>query len=75
MKNIDYNKHISEGWKVIDFIKHMEIFFEGVNNRQGHRKRIKNEKDLKKWCKDNQPHYKKHIPEVYKYFLNKVNFN
>jgi len=53
----------------------MEIFFEGVNNRQGHRKRIKNEKDLKKWCKDNQPHYKKHIPEVYKYFLNKVNFN
>jgi len=26
---------------------------------------------LKRWVAQEQPYYKKHIPEVYKYFLNK----
>jgi len=26
---------------------------------------------LKKFIKENQPYYKKHIPEVYNYFLKK----
>jgi hypothetical protein len=29
--------------------------------------------ELKEWCKSNQPYYKKHIPEVFKYFSNKLN--
>jgi hypothetical protein len=28
--------------------------------------------ELKSWLQDNQPYYKKHIPEVYQYFLNKM---
>ena len=34
-------------------------------------KRIKQFNEIKKWCKSEQPYYKKHIPEVYKYFLKK----
>ena len=30
-----------------------------------------NKANLKKWVKDEQPYYKKHIPEVYNYFLKK----
>ena len=28
--------------------------------------------DLKKWLRDNQPYYKKHIPDVVNYFLSKL---
>jgi hypothetical protein len=74
MKNINYNKDIYEGWKVIDFIERLEPMFDMVNSGQSWQEPFKNQKELKDWCKDNQPYYKKHIPEVYKYFLDKVNF-
>ena len=28
--------------------------------------------ELKRWCMDNQPYYKKYIPEVVTYFQNKI---
>jgi len=28
--------------------------------------------EVKAWCKDNQPYYKKHIPEVSKHFIKKA---
>ncbi|MCA9372989.1 hypothetical protein KC921_02740 [Candidatus Woesebacteria bacterium] len=59
------NKHIWEGWTVQDFIDSLELFFEARN--------FKTKEELKKWCKDNQPYYKKHIPGVYKHFLDKTN--
>lgn len=34
-----------------------------------------NRKDLTKWCIDNQPYYKKAIPEVIKYFCSVYNIN
>jgi len=55
------NKHIWEGWTVKDFIDHLEVTFSFVTFRD--------KKDLKEWCKSEQPYYKKHIPEVYDYFL------
>ena len=55
------NKHIWEGWTVKDFIDHLEVTFSFVTFRD--------KKDLKEWCKSEQPYYKKHIPEVYNYFL------
>jgi hypothetical protein len=57
------NRHIWEGWTVQDFIDDLEVHFAFVT--------FKDKEELKQWCKDNQPYYKKHIPEVYKYFLNK----
>ncbi len=59
------DKHIWEGWTVGDFIDDVEYFFDGAGSR------CTSKEQLKKWVKDNQPYYKKHIPEVYNYFLNK----
>lgn len=57
------NRHIWEGWTVQDFIDELEPQFEY--------KRFDNLDELKKWCKENQPYYKKHIPEVYNHFKSK----
>ena len=64
---INKDKHIWEGWTVGDFIQDIEPIFNIVKTN------IKTKEDLKKFVKQNQPYYKKHIPDVYKYFLNKTN--
>ena len=58
------NRHIWEGWRVRDFIEHLEFSFRYEADK------LQNESDVKKWCKNNQPYYKKSIPEVNQYFIN-----
>lgn len=58
------NKHIWEGWTVGDFIDHLEVTF------YFHTFRTKEE--IRRWCKNEQPYYKKHIPEVANYFIKKA---
>lgn len=60
------NRHIWEGWTVQNFIDELEVTFPYQT--------FKTKQDVKEWCKSEQPYYKKHIPEVYKHFLNKVTF-
>ena len=62
------DKHIWEGWTVGDFIDDIEVTF---NYRSKHSNFWKSKEDLKKWVASEQPYYKKHIPEVYNYFLQK----
>ena len=62
------DKHIYEGWTVGDFIDDVEVTF---NYRSKYSNFWKSKEDLKKWVASEQPFYKKHIPEVYNYFLNK----
>ena len=62
------DKHIWEGWTVGDFIDDIEVTF---NYRSKYSNFWKSKEDLKKWIISEQPYYKKHIPEVYTYFLNK----
>ena len=38
-------------------------------------KTITTKEELKEFCMDNQPYYKKHIPEVVNYFAKKYNIN
>ena len=57
------DRHIWEGWHVSDFIEDLNVRFSNQN--------FKSKEELKQWCKNEQPYYKKHIPEVYKHFLNK----
>ena len=64
-------KHIWEGWTVQNFIDELEPSFNMIINSQSWQKPFKTKDEIKEWCKDNQPYYKKHIPEVYKYFVNK----
>lgn len=66
---IDLDKHIWEGWTVGDFINELEMFYNLQKDILHERWSSKN--DVKKWCMDNQPYYKKHIPEIVDYFYNK----
>lgn len=62
---MNLSKHIWEGWTVQNFIDALEVQIKYVT--------IKDKKELKKWCMDNQPYYKKYIPEVVNYFADKYN--
>jgi hypothetical protein len=70
---MNLQKHIWEGWLVQDFINELEPSFNMIMDGNSWQKAFKDKQELKDWCKGNQPYYKKHIPEVYKYFLNKSN--
>ena len=70
---MNLQKHIWEGWLVQDFINELEPTFNMIMQNQSWQKPFSSKQELKDWCKDNQPYYKKHIPEVYKYFLSKTN--
>ena len=69
------NRHIWEGWHVSDFIEALEPDFDRIMNNSSWRKPWVDEKELKAWVKDNQPYYKKHIPEVYSHFKKKWKFS
>lgn len=70
---IDLNKHIWEGWTVNQFIHYLEPEFLRIMSNMSWKKPFSSREELKKWCMDNQPYYKKFIPEVYQYFLNQTN--
>lgn len=65
------DKHIWEGWTVGDFIDELSPTLEMIQSGQSWKNKIMSANELKEWCKDNQPYYKKHIPEVYKHFKEK----
>ena len=66
------DKHIWEGWTVGDFIDEIEPAFNTIQGSTAFDKvSFESKSQLKKWVKDEQPYYKKHIPEVYNYFLQK----
>lgn len=69
---MDLNKHIWEGWTVQAFIDELEPTFNQIQSGNSWHLPFKNEAILKQWCMDNQPYYKKHIPEVFTYFKNKM---
>lgn len=66
------NKHIWEGWTVQHFIDELEPQFDMIMNGQSWKQPFKDEKELKTWCMENQPYYKKHIPEVFNYFKKRL---
>lgn len=65
MKN---NKHIWEGWTVQDFIDDLEPIFDYIQQI----KPFKTREEVKRFCMENQPYYKKYIPEVVDYFYKKI---
>ena len=64
---MNLNKHIWEGWCVKDFIEELEVILPYAIHT------IKTRAELKTWCIDNQPYYKKYIPEVVNFLANKYN--
>lgn len=70
---MNYQKHIWEGWTVQDFINELEVPLKLIMSGQSFIKPFKQKSELKKWCINNQPHYKKYIPEVVIHFCNLYN--
>lgn len=69
--NLDRN--IYEGWTPRDFINELEPILDMIMSGNAIQKPFTNKKDLSNWCSDNQPFYKKRIPEVIDYFAKKYN--
>lgn len=62
------NREIYEGWKVSDFIKELQPISDMIMSGESWHKPFKSKAELRKWCAENQPYYKKTIPEVVNYF-------
>lgn len=71
MANLD--KHIWEGWTVQDFIDDLQPQLETIQAGRSWGCKIETKAELKNWCADNQPYYKKHIPEVVSHFAKLYN--
>jgi len=69
---MNLNKHIWEGWTVQSFIDDLEPSFILIMSGSSWHKRFETKEEVKQWCMDNQPYYKKHIPEVTNYFIKKL---
>jgi len=69
---MNLNRHIWEGWTAQNFIDDLEPLFNQIMSGQSWQKPFKSKEELKNWCKDNQPYYKKHVPEVFNYFKSKT---
>lgn len=76
MSDINYNKEIWEGWTIKHFIEYLEPMFvmEIQKDERRFNHRLSTKEDVKKWCMNNQPYYKKVIPEVVQYFVENYNF-
>jgi hypothetical protein len=66
------DKHIWEGWTVGNFIDELEPTFNMIMKGNSWQKPFKTKEEIKNWCKDNQPFYKKPIKEVNDYFIKKA---
>lgn len=73
MAKINLDKEIWEGWRVKDFIENLEMPLQMIMGGQSWMKPITNKADLKRWCMENQPYYKRYIPDVVNYFAKKYN--
>ena len=73
MATINLEKHIWEGWRVIDFITELEMPIRMIMNNESWKKPFKDREELKKFCMDNQPYHKKYIKGVVDYFAKKYN--
>lgn len=71
--SVNLNKHIWEGWTVQEFIKELEPSFDKVMQGNAITKPLKNRLEVKNFCMNNQPYYKKYIPDVVNYFTKKYN--
>ncbi len=69
---MNYEKHISEGWRVIDFVLELQPLFDRVMNNESYIQPFKTKEEVKKWCIENQPYYKKYIPEVVTHFYKQI---
>ena len=62
------NRELYEGWTVQDHIDELICQADLIMIGQSLHRPFRNRKDLEKWCGENQPYYRKPIPEVVEFF-------
>ena len=61
-------------WKTVGaFIRELAPQVEMIMSGQSWREPFRNKQELADWCRDNQPYYKKRIPEVNSHFAKMYN--
>jgi len=70
---MNLQKHIWEGWTVQDFIDELSMQLDMTMTGKSWRNPLTSKQELKTWCMDNQPYYKKYVPEVVNFFAQKYN--
>lgn len=73
MDKTNLQRNVYEGWTPQDFIDDLEPTFDMIMSNRSHVNPFKTKQEVREWCKDNQPYYKKHIPEVANHFIKKAN--
>ena len=68
---IDFDKEIWEGWTVKDFIDYFETEIAMIMGGCSYIKPFIDKAHLQLYIISNQPYYKKAIPEVIDYFVDK----
>lgn len=71
MANYIYNHVIWEGWTVQNFIDELEYQIDLIMHGESWQEPFQSIKELEEYTKDNQPYYKKTIPELNSYFARK----
>ena len=69
MRNLQ--REVWEGWTVQNFIDELEPIIDMIMNYESFIEPFKTKKELAKFTKEEQPYYKKTIPEVNAYFAEK----
>lgn len=69
---MNLDRHVWEGWTVQSFIDELEPSFNQIMEGNSWQKPFTSKEEIKKWCMNEQPYYKKYIPEVVNYFNNKT---
>ena len=70
---VNMDRHVREGWTVGAFIRELAPQVEMIMSGQSWREPFRNKQELADWCRDNQPYYKKRIPEVNSHFAKMYN--
>ena len=70
---VNMDRYVWEGWTVGAFIRELAPQVEMIMSGQSWREPFRNKQELADWCRDNQPYYKKRIPEVNSYFARMYN--
>ncbi len=67
------SKVVWEGWTVQHFVDDLQPTLEMIQHNRSCHRPLKTKAELKEWCMENQPYYKKHIPAVVNHFAKKYN--
>lgn len=70
-QNINLTRMIWEGWTAQNFVDELQPQLDMIMYGQSWMQPFTTKAQLKEACRDMQPYYKKHIPEVVSYFANR----